>query len=133
MCVLFGNNVLLLHAILSKNTTRGFTTYSFPNSNFVRSRLIGCICVAVMKLAVLCLFAVISVIYADTPNGYTNKFDNIDVDQILTNERLLKRYIDCILDKPKVRCPAEAVELKSEYSADDYYFNYKCSQNRKRF
>jgi len=68
-----------------------------------------------MKFAVFCLLAVISVyVYAEE---YTNKFDNINVDEILNNNRLLKRYVDCLLDKPDVRCPAEATELKSEYCA----------------
>ncbi|KAG5326591.1 PEB3 protein, partial [Acromyrmex heyeri] len=62
-----------------------------------------------MKLAVFCLLAIISVVYAEE---YTNKFDNVDVDQIIQNERLLKRYVDCLLDKPDVRCPPEAVELR---------------------
>lgn len=78
--------------------------------------------------------AVISVVYAD--EEYTHKFDDIDVDQILHNDRLLKRYTDCLLDKLKTRCPAEAIELKSEYRACDFYSiifcNYKCSLGRKR-
>lgn len=86
----------------------------FPNLNFVCLHLIRCIRVAAMKLAVLCLLAIISVVYAEE---YTNKFDNIDIDAVLKNERLLKRYIDCLLDKPDVRCPPEAIELKSEYCA----------------
>lgn len=73
-----------------------------------------------MKLAVFCLAVVISVVYALPAEQYTNKFDNIDVDQILHNDRLLKRYVDCLLDKPNVRCPAEAIELKSEYHACDF-------------
>lgn len=66
-----------------------------------------------MKLAVFCLFAVVCVVYA--ADEYTHKFDDLDVDQILRNDRLLKRYVDCLLDKPNVRCPSAALELKSEY------------------
>ncbi|KYN40381.1 Ejaculatory bulb-specific protein 3 [Trachymyrmex septentrionalis] len=62
-----------------------------------------------MKLAVFCLLAIISVVYAEE---YTNKYDNINIDDIIGNDRLLKRYIDCLLDKPDVRCPPEAIELK---------------------
>ncbi|KAG5343445.1 PEB3 protein, partial [Acromyrmex charruanus] len=62
-----------------------------------------------MKLAVFCLLAIISVVYAEE---YTNKFDNVDVEQIIQNDRLLKRYVDCLLDKPDVRCPPEAIELR---------------------
>lgn len=73
-----------------------------------------------MKLAVICLLAVISVVcvYAQE---YTDKYDNINVDEILRNDRLLKRYTDCMLDKPNTRCPPEALELKSEYRACDLY------------
>lgn len=69
-----------------------------------------------MKFAVVCLFAVCAIVYVFArPDGYTNKYDNIDVDQILQNDRLLKRYTDCLLEKNNVRCPPEASELKSEY------------------
>ncbi|EGI70267.1 Ejaculatory bulb-specific protein 3 [Acromyrmex echinatior] len=64
-----------------------------------------------MKLAVFCLLAIISVVYAEETT-YTDKFDNIDIDQIIRNERLLKRYVDCMLDKPDIRCPPEAIELR---------------------
>jgi len=73
-----------------------------------------------MKFAAVCLFVVVAVAYvsARPENGeYTHKYDNIDVDQILHNDRLLNRYVDCLLEKSKGRCPPEAVELKSEYHA----------------
>ncbi|XP_077258942.1 ejaculatory bulb-specific protein 3-like isoform X2 [Temnothorax americanus] len=86
-----------------------------------------------MKLAVICLFAVISVVYvhADTSDEYTNKYDNIDVDQILSNNRLLKRYVDCMLDKPNVRCPAEAIELKKHITEALETECVKCSDHQK--
>ncbi|KAL6449183.1 hypothetical protein ACFW04_000692 [Cataglyphis niger] len=67
-----------------------------------------------MKFILVCLFAIgaIVYVYGQSEDRYTNRFDNIDVDQILQNDRLLKRYVDCLLDKPNVRCPPEAVELK---------------------
>ncbi|XP_011708037.1 PREDICTED: ejaculatory bulb-specific protein 3-like isoform X2 [Wasmannia auropunctata] len=85
-----------------------------------------------MKLALLCLLAIISVVYVYAADDkYTDKFDNIDVDQILNNDRLLKRYIDCLLDKPNVRCPAEAIELKKHITdaLDDECS--KCSEHQK--
>ncbi|XP_012258808.2 ejaculatory bulb-specific protein 3-like [Athalia rosae] len=30
---------------------------------------------------------------------YSNKYDNVDVDVILHSDRLLKRYMDCVLEK----------------------------------
>nr|AUF72997.1 chemosensory protein [Anoplophora chinensis] len=41
---------------------------------------------------------------------YTTKFDNVDLDNILKNERLLRNYMNCLLDKGK--CSSDAVELK---------------------
>lgn len=76
-----------------------------------------------MKFAVVCLLAVVAVAYVSArpkaDGEYTNKYDNIDVDQILHNERLLNRYTDCLLERNKGRCPPEAVELKSKYRATD--------------
>lgn len=71
-----------------------------------------------MKLAVVCLFVLGVVIYvsARPEDRYTNKYDNIDVDQILRNDRLLNRYVDCVLERRTAKCPPEAIELKSEYS-----------------
>jgi len=79
-----------------------------------------------MKLALVCLFAIATIVYVSAgPEEYTNKYDSIDVDQILNNDRLLKRYSDCLLDKVTARCPPEAVELKSKCCI--HIRNYKTS------
>ncbi|KAG5326575.1 PEB3 protein, partial [Acromyrmex heyeri] len=41
---------------------------------------------------------------------YTTKFDNVDVDAILSNDRLLNGYVGCLLDKNP--CTPDAAELK---------------------
>nr|QEV81556.1 chemosensory protein 14 [Grapholita molesta] len=41
---------------------------------------------------------------------YTDKYDKIDLDEILGNKRLLQAYVNCILDKGK--CTPEGKELK---------------------
>jgi len=85
-----------------------------------------------MKLAVFCLFAATAVVYVYArPEEYTHRFDNIDVDQILRNDRLLKRYIDCLLDKPNVRCPPEAIELKKYINEALETECEKCSDRQK--
>lgn len=43
---------------------------------------------------------------------YTTKYDNIDVDKILTNDRVLTNYIKCLMDEGP--CTPEGRELKSE-------------------
>lgn len=44
---------------------------------------------------------------------YTTKYDNIDLDEIIHNDRLLKNYVDCLLEKG--RCTPDGLELKSTY------------------
>lgn len=46
------------------------------------------------------------------PRTYTTKYDNIDLDEIIHNDRLLKNYVDCLLEKG--RCTPDGLELKSE-------------------
>lgn len=53
------------------------------------------------------------VIYVAADTKYTNKYDNIDVDKILTNERVLSNYIKCLMDEGP--CTPEGRELKSEF------------------
>lgn len=44
---------------------------------------------------------------------YTTKYDNVDLQEIIHNERLLKNYVDCLLDKGK--CTPDGLELKSKF------------------
>lgn len=44
---------------------------------------------------------------------YTSKYDNVDLDQILKNDRLLNNYVKCLLEKGK--CTPDGAELKSMY------------------
>ncbi|GBO98711.1 Ejaculatory bulb-specific protein 3, partial [Eumeta japonica] len=41
---------------------------------------------------------------------YTNKFDNVDVDGVLGNNRILTNYIKCLMEKGP--CTPEGRELK---------------------
>lgn len=43
---------------------------------------------------------------------YTTKYDNIDVDTIVSSRRLLQNYVNCLLDKGP--CTPEGKELKSK-------------------
>lgn len=81
-----------------------------------------------MKFTLVCLFAISAFVYVYGQEYYSDKFDNIDVDQILNNDRLLKRYIDCMLDKPNVRCPSEALDIKREYYTPIIYENYNYTE-----
>nr|WVD93728.1 chemosensory protein 4 [Graphosoma rubrolineatum] len=56
-------------------------------------------------LLFVCLAAAVS-----AASTYTTKYDNIDLDEILNNDRLYKKYFDCLVSKGK--CTADGKELK---------------------
>nr|QJT73564.1 chemosensory protein 5 [Encarsia formosa] len=61
---------------------------------------------------------------------YTTKYDNIDVEAIIKNERLLKNYVGCLLDNNP--CTPEGTELKKNLP-DALETNCKsCSDIQKR-
>lgn len=67
-----------------------------------------------MKLVCcLVLFAIYTVAHAKPPkNEYNTKYDNLDLDSIFKNDRLLRNYVDCLLGSKK--CTKEGEELKSK-------------------
>jgi hypothetical protein len=70
-----------------------------------------------MKLLIVLLFLVsVALALPQQPaNGnrrYTDKYDHVDVDSILRNERILNSYIKCMLDQGP--CTAEGRELKGK-------------------
>lgn len=60
-------------------------------------------------LFVVFFFAITLVLAEDK---YTSKYDDVDVDKILQNNRVLTNYIKCILGEGS--CTAEGRELKSK-------------------
>lgn len=48
--------------------------------------------------------------YCLTASTYTTKYDNIDLDEILNNERIYKKYYNCLLNRG--RCTPDGKELK---------------------
>ncbi|XP_014475964.1 PREDICTED: ejaculatory bulb-specific protein 3-like [Dinoponera quadriceps] len=48
--------------------------------------------------------------YSGDKEYYSSTYDNVDVDAILSSERLLKQYLECILDNGP--CTADARNLK---------------------
>nr|UDM59703.1 putative chemosensory protein 10 [Corcyra cephalonica] len=58
----------------------------------------------------LCLVGVIAMVVARPRETYTDRFDNINLDEILENRRLLVPYLKCMLDQGK--CSADGKELK---------------------
>ncbi|KAJ8925805.1 hypothetical protein NQ315_009655 [Exocentrus adspersus] len=54
------------------------------------------------------LFALLAIALAD--KTYTSKYDNVDVDKILSNDRVLTNYIKCLMEEGP--CTSEGRELK---------------------
>uniref|UniRef100_A0A336LYC3 CSON007979 protein n=1 Tax=Culicoides sonorensis TaxID=179676 RepID=A0A336LYC3_CULSO len=82
-------------------------------------------------ITVIITFTILTVFVSQsTVNGqqstkqkqYTSRFDNVDVDKILKNDRILNNYIKCLLEKGP--CTQEGRELKTMF-----YF-MSCHENR---
>lgn len=61
---------------------------------------------------VIVLAAFVAVALARPDTKYTTKYDNIDLDSVIANDRLMKNYVDCLLEKGK--CTPDGNELKSK-------------------
>ncbi|KAK3927483.1 Ejaculatory bulb-specific protein 3 [Frankliniella fusca] len=67
---------------------------------------------AVCKVLCLALAALVAAAVAqqDETKTYTTKYDNIDLEEILRSERLLKNYFNCLMDAGP--CTPDGTELK---------------------
>ncbi|KAJ8717923.1 hypothetical protein PYW07_005853 [Mythimna separata] len=63
------------------------------------------------SFTVLCLFALVALAVARPDGKYTDRYDSVNLDQILSNRRLLVPYIKCMLDQGK--CTPDGKELKT--------------------
>lgn len=60
--------------------------------------------------AMVLLLAIVCMVMADTK--YPPKYDNVNIDSVLSNDRVLTNYIKCLLEKGA--CTREGRELKSK-------------------
>ncbi|KAG6454412.1 ejaculatory bulb-specific protein 3 [Manduca sexta] len=60
---------------------------------------------------------------------YNPKYDNFDVDTLISNERLLKAYINCFLDKG--RCTPEGTDFKKALPEAVETTCAKCTEKQK--
>ncbi|XP_068620563.1 allergen Tha p 1-like [Battus philenor] len=74
----------------------------------------------------LVLLCVVAAVVAET---YTDKYDNIDLKEIIENKRLLLVYVNCILDKGK--CSPEGKELKAHMKEAVETGCEKCTEAQK--
>lgn len=65
-----------------------------------------------MKVIVVLLGLVVALCAAQE-SKYTTRYDGIDIEQILTSDRLFNNYFNCLMDKGK--CTPDGRELKREY------------------
>lgn len=66
-----------------------------------------------MKIVILATFFVFCVSAFPADEQYKTQYEDMDIDEILHSKRLLKNYVDCLLDKGG--CPPPARELKGLY------------------
>ncbi|KAJ8925789.1 hypothetical protein NQ315_009639 [Exocentrus adspersus] len=60
---------------------------------------------------------------------YTTKYDNVDLDQIIKSDRLMKNYVDCVLERGK--CTPDGTELKKNLPDALQTDCSKCSEKQK--
>ncbi|XP_018563054.1 ejaculatory bulb-specific protein 3 [Anoplophora glabripennis] len=60
---------------------------------------------------------------------YTTKYDNVDLDQIIKSDRLMKNYIDCVLERGN--CTPDGLELKKNIPDALLTDCSKCSDTQK--
>ncbi|XP_068083770.1 ejaculatory bulb-specific protein 3-like [Anabrus simplex] len=75
------------------------------------------------------VLAVAASVLAD--EKYSDKYDNVDLDEILTNDRLLTKYKDCLVSNSDNGCTEDAKALKrvlSEALSNDCA---KCTEKQK--
>nr|APB88047.1 putative chemosensory protein 11 [Lygus hesperus] len=61
---------------------------------------------------------------------YPDKYDNIDLDEILNNQRLYQKYFDCVMGKGK--CTPDGAELKDKIPEALQNECAKCSDKQKK-
>lgn len=82
-----------------------------------------------MKLLLVITLACVAVIVYAKPAQYTDKWDHINVDEVLESQRLLKGYVDCLLDRG--RCTPDAKTLKETLPDALEHECSKCTEKQK--
>ncbi|XP_044744716.1 ejaculatory bulb-specific protein 3-like [Coccinella septempunctata] len=82
-----------------------------------------------MKLVFLLIVLVVYVSVLISGEEYKSQYDDMDVDEILRSKRLLKNYVDCLLDKGG--CPPPARELKDHLDDALKTECMKCTEKQK--
>ncbi|GLH12642.1 Ejaculatory bulb-specific protein 3 [Gryllus bimaculatus] len=87
-----------------------------------------------MKAAVaLCLALVVALVGAAPADKYSSRFDHVDVDAILHNDRLLDNYIKCLENTDDKGCTQEGKALKDVLAEAIATDCAKCTDVQKGF
>ncbi|XP_026494643.1 allergen Tha p 1-like [Vanessa tameamea] len=83
-----------------------------------------------MKVIIIFALAFCVAVAWGKPQGtYTDKWDQINIDEILESQRLLKGYVDCLVDKG--RCTSDAKALKETLPDALEHDCKKCTEKQK--
>ncbi|CAH1125737.1 unnamed protein product [Ceutorhynchus assimilis] len=82
-----------------------------------------------MKVYIVVILAFLGLALADEPK-YTTKYDNVDLDEIIKSDRLMKNYVNCLLEKGK--CTPDGAELKRVLPDAIHTDCSKCSETQKK-
>ncbi|KAI8420208.1 hypothetical protein MSG28_008753 [Choristoneura fumiferana] len=83
-----------------------------------------------MRAAFLISFVALAVIVSARPGDkYTDKFDSVDLNEILKNRRLLVPYVKCLLGQGK--CTPDGKELKSHIKEALENYCAKCTDTQR--
>ncbi|XP_075215739.1 ejaculatory bulb-specific protein 3-like [Lycorma delicatula] len=82
-----------------------------------------------MKFVLIASFLVIAVSAKPADKKYTTKYDNIDLDEILNNDRLFNNYYQCLMETGK--CTPDGTELKDSLPDALATKCSKCSDKQK--
>ncbi|KAL1493816.1 hypothetical protein ABEB36_009502 [Hypothenemus hampei] len=83
----------------------------------------------IMKVLVVALIVFMGVVLAQNTK-YTTKYDNVDLDEIIKSDRLMKNYVNCLLEKGK--CTPDGAELKRVLPDALHTECSKCSESQKK-
>nr|WJJ63288.1 chemosensory protein 2 [Pachyrhinus yasumatsui] len=81
-----------------------------------------------MKLYIFLIVAVTGLVLAEE-SKYTTKYDNVDLEEIVKSDRLMKNYVNCLLEKGK--CTPDGAELKKHLPDALHTDCSKCSATQK--
>ncbi|CAG9860084.1 unnamed protein product [Phyllotreta striolata] len=82
-----------------------------------------------LRLLILVHLVLLSSAALPENSKYTTKYDNVNLEEIVHSERLLKNYVDCLLDKG--HCTPDGLELKKNMPDAIETDCSKCSEKQK--